>query len=418
MIGPGGELELSGAGISNLDMDRTPTRIAARGGGGAVMGAKRLKAIVIDGEGSAAPPIRDEELFKSARRRFIQALLDHPQTKTYAEFGTAAIMEMVNACGALPTHGFSEGRFEDAELIGGDQLHDTILERGGEGKTTLACMPGCAIRSSNVYADVNGESIVSTLQYETIAMCGSNLGISDLDTIARINYVLNDLGMDSIEMGAALGVAAQAGLLDFGDGKRVMELLAEVRQGTHLGRIIGHGAATVGKVFGVRRVPVVKGQAMPGYDPRAVKGTGITYATSPQGADHTCGLTIRANVDHLSPKGQAELSLNAQISMAGYDTLGACIFTGFGFASSPSTIRDLVKARYGWDLGDEVLQELGKETLLLERAFNRAAGFTSANDRLPGWMTEEPLPPHDTVFDVAEDDLDRLFESLGELPYR
>jgi aldehyde:ferredoxin oxidoreductase len=417
MIGPGGELELSGAGISNLDMDRIPTRIAARGGGGAVMGAKRLKAIVIDGQGSTAPPIHDEELFKSARRRFIRALLDHPQTKTYAEFGTAAILEMVNSYGALPTRGFSDGRFEDAELIGGDQLHDTILERGGEGKTTLACMPGCTIRSSNVYADVNGETIVSTLQYETIAMCGSNLGISDLDTIAHINSVLNDLGMDSIEMGAALGVAAQAGLLDFGDGNRVMELLAEVRQGTHLGRIIGHGAATVGKIFGIRRIPVVKGQAMPGYDPRAVKGTGITYATSPQGADHTCGLTIRANIDHLSPEGQAELSLNAQINMAGYDTLGACIFAGFGFANASRAIPDLVKAKNGWDMGEDVLHRLGKETLLLERAFNQAAGMTANDDRLPEWMTEESLPPNGTVFDVAEDDLDGLFESIGELPY-
>jgi len=417
MIGPGGELELSGAGISNLDMDRTPTRIAARGGGGAVMGGKRLKAIVLDGEGGRTPPIQDEELFKSARRRFIKALLDHPQTKSYAEFGTAAILEMVNAYGALPTRGFSDGQFEATELIGGDRLHDTILERGGEGKTTLPCMPGCVIRSSNVFADMNGKSIVSTLQYETIAMCGSNLGISDLDTIARINYVLNDLGMDSIEMGAALGVAAQAGLLDFGDGDGVMKLLAEVRQGTPLGRIIGHGAATVGKIFGIRRIPVVKGQAMPGYDPRAVKGTGITYATSPQGADHTCGLTIRANVDHLAAEGQAELSLNAQINMAGYDTLGACIFTGFGFASAPGAIRDLVKARFGWDLGDGVLQKLGKETLLLERAFNRAAGLTSVDDRLPAWMTEEPLPPHGSVFDVSEDDLDGLFESIGELPY-
>ena len=246
-------------------------------------------------------------------------------------------------------------------------------------------------------------------------MCGSNLGISDLDTIARINYVLNDLGMDSIEMGVALGIAAQANVLQFGDGQAVLDLLAEVGQGTPLGRIIGHGAATVGKVFGVRRVPVVKGQAMPGYDPRAVKGTGITYATSPQGADHTCGLTIRANVNHLETGGQAALSLNAQINMAGYDTLGACTFTGSGFANAPGVINELIKARYGWDLGDSPLQKLGRETLLLERAFNRAAGFSAADDRLPEWMTEEPLPPHGTVFDIPEDDLDTLFDGIGEL---
>jgi aldehyde:ferredoxin oxidoreductase len=196
----------------------------------------------------------------------------------------------------------------------------------------------------------------------------------------------------------------------FGDGERALELLKEVRQGTPLGRILGQGAATAGKVLGVRRVPAVKGQAISAYDPRAIKGTGVTYATSPQGADHTCGLTIRAQIDHLDPKGQAEVSRDAQINMAGYDTLGACIFGGFGFATAPGAIRDLLKGRYGWDVGDDALQILGRATLKLERAFNQAAGFTPAHDRLPEWMTLEPLPPHDTVFDVPEEELDTLFD--------
>jgi aldehyde:ferredoxin oxidoreductase len=215
--------------------------------------------------------------------------------------------------------------------------------------------------------------------------------------------------LDSIDIGAALGVAVQAGYMSFGDTARALELIHEIRANLPLGRIIGSGAALAGKILGIRRVPVVKGQAISAYDPRAIKGTGVTYATSPQGADHTAGLTIRAKIDHLNPQGQMEVSRKAQINMAGYDTLGACIFAGFGFAAAPESIRDLLNARYGWQVDISILQDLGKQTLLLEREFNRRAGFTPADDRLPEWMTEEALPPTQAVFDVSTEDLDQVF---------
>jgi aldehyde:ferredoxin oxidoreductase len=196
--------------------------------------------------------------------------------------------------------------------------------------------------------------------------------------------------------------------MKFGDGKRALELVQEIRRGTPLGRVLGNGAAVVGKVFGVERVPVVKGQAISAYDPRAIKGTGVTYATSPQGADHTCGLTIRAKVDHLDPTVQVELSRNSQIKMAGYDSLGICLFATFGYAAVPQVISQLLNTRYGWQVDEDILQVLGRETLKLERDFNRSAGLTSADDRLPEWMTREPLPPHNTVFDVSAEDLDNV----------
>jgi aldehyde:ferredoxin oxidoreductase len=283
-----------------------------------------------------------------------------------------------------------------------------ILARSGEGKPTHACLPGCTIRCSNTFAGPRGERIVSPLEYETIGLVGSNLGLDSLDDIGALNWQINDLGLDTIEIGAALGVAGQAGVMRFGDASRARELLDEIRRGTSLGRTLGSGAAATGKALGVQRVPVVKGQAMPAYDPRAIKGTGVTYATSPQGADHTCGLTVRAKVDHLDPKVQADLSRTTQINMAGYDTLGVCLFGGFGFAKAPGALRDLVKGRYGWEVGDDILQELGLQTLKLERAFNEAAGFGSTDDRIPRWMTEEPLPPHNSVFDVDEAELDRV----------
>jgi aldehyde:ferredoxin oxidoreductase len=409
LIGQGGEMQLATAGVQNLDKDKLPSRIAARGGLGAVMGSKGIKAIVIDAQGGNKPAIAHLDDFRNAQKAFTKAVMEHPQTAIYRDYGTAAMARMSDGFGALPTRNFSVGQFEEVDKISGEHMRETILERGGEGQATHACMPGCTIRCSNNYAYQNGISIVSPLEYETIGLMGSNLGINDLDIIGKMNWEVNDLGLDSIDVGAALGVAAEAGLMEFGDGKRAMELISEIRHGTPLGRMLGSGAAITGKVLGIEHVPVVKGQAMSAYEPRAIKGTGVTYATSPQGADHTSGLTIRAKVDHLDPKGQADLSRTIQINMAGYDTIGACIFAGFGFAAAPETIRNLLNARYDWNVGIDILQVLGRESLKLEREFNRLAGFTSAQDRLPEWMTHEPLAPHNTVFDVPEQDLDGVF---------
>ncbi len=409
LIGPGGEMQMATAGIQNLDKEKLPSRIAARGGLGAVMASKGIKAIVLDAEGGKKPSLANPDAFKQAQKAFTKALLDHPQTAVYRDYGTAAVGRMALGFGALPTRNFSTGNFEGFETVSGEYMREVILERGGEGVPTHACMPGCTIRCSNNYADANGKSLVSPLEYETIGLMGTNLGISDLDAIARLNWEVNDLGLDSIDIGAALGVAAEAGLMTFGDGHGALKLVQEIRQGTPLGQILGQGAHITGKVLGIEHVPAVKGQAMSAYEPRAIKGTGVSYATSPQGADHTSGLTIRAKVDHLDPKGQAALSRTIQINNAGYDSLGACLFAGFGFSTAPESIRDLINARYGWDVGLDFLQVLGKESLKLEREFNRRAGFTKTDDRLPEWMTREPLPPHNTIFDVPEEDLDEVF---------
>ena len=409
LIGPGGEMLLSSAGIQNLDKDHAPTRIAARGGLGALMGSRRIKAIVFDASGGSKPPLVDTQAFKEAQKTFTKALMAHPQVKIFSEYGTAANARMTDGFGSLPTRNFSSGHFEGLDTISGEYMRQVILERGGEGDPTHACMPGCTIRCSNCYAGEDGKAIVTPLEYETIGLVGTNLGIDSLDVIARLNWELNDLGLDSIEIGAALGVAAEAGLMKFGDGERAMALLHEIRQGTPLGRILGSGATITGKVFGVLRVPAVKGQAMSAYEPRAIKGTGVTYATSPQGADHTSGLTVRAKVNHLDPAGQAALSRTAQINMAGYDTLGACSFSAYGFASAAESVRDLINARYGWGVGTDFLQVLGRESLKLEREFNRSAGFTQAHDRMPEFMKLEPVPPYNPVFDVPDEDLDGVF---------
>lgn len=414
LIGPGGEMRMKSAGIQNIDKDQVPARIAARGGLGAVMGSKGLKAIVFDHTGGKKPAIADPEAFKIAQKDYTQSVMNHPQSVTYRDYGTAAMAQMTQRFAAIPAHNFSRGTFDNVEAISGEQLREFTLTRGKPSDAAHACMAGCTIKCSNVFGGEDGKIIVSPLEYETIGLMGTNLDIDSLDAIGRMNWHVNDLGLDSIEVGGALGVAAEAGLMKWGSEEDAQKLIDEIRAGTELGRILGDGAGAVGKKYNIERVPVVKNQAMSAYEPRSIKGTGVTYATTPQGADHTCGLTIRAQVNHLDPTQQREASLNAQLNMAGYDTLGACIFAGFGYAATPDgVVKRLLRSRYGWDdLPDNILQALGKETIKLEREFNKRAGFTKEDDRLPKWMMEEPIPENGSVFDVSPDVLDHIFDGI------
>lgn len=414
LIGPGGEMRMKSAGIQNIDKDRIPSRIAARGGLGAVMGSKGLKAIVFDHAGGRKPAIADPEAFKVAQKDYTKSVMEHPQSITYRDYGTAAMTQLTQRFAAIPVHNFSKGTFEQVENIGGEALREFTLTRGKPSDPSHACMAGCTIKCSNVFGGEDGKVIVSPLEYETIGLMGSNLDIDSLDAIGRMNWEVNDLGLDSIEVGAALGVAAEAGLMKWGSEEDALKLIDEIRSGTELGHTLGDGAAATGKKYNIERVPVVKNQAMSAYEPRSIKGTGLTYATTPQGADHTCGLTIRAQIDHLDPNAQREVSLNAQLNMAGYDTLGACIFAGFGYAATPDgVVKRLLKSRYGWDdIADNILQTLGKETIKLEREFNKRAGFTAKDDRLPEWMTKEAIPENGAVFDVPEDVIDHMFDGI------
>jgi len=414
LIGPGGEMKLKSAGVQNIDKDRIPSRIAARGGLGAVMGSKGLKAIVFDSTGGQKPPIAHPEAFKAAQKDYTKVVMEHPQSVSYRDYGTAGMTQLTQRFAAIPVRNFSQGTFYDVDKVSGEALRDFSLERGKPSDPSHACMAGCTIKCSNVFGGEDGKIIVSPLEYETIGLMGTNLGFNSLDTIGRLNWEVNDLGLDSIEVGAALGVAAEAGLMEWGNEADALRLIDEIRNDTELGRVLGDGAVAVGKKYNVERVPAVKGQAMSAYEPRSIKGTGVTYATTPQGADHTCGLTIRAQVNHLDPTVQRDISLNAQLNMAGYDTLGACIFAGFGYASTPDgVVKRLLSARYGWDdLPDNILQEIGKQVTKMEREFNRRAGFTAKDDRLPEWMTKEAIPETGSVFDVSDEVLDHIFDGI------
>jgi len=210
-----------------------------------------------------------------------------------------------------------------------------------------------------------------------------------------------------------------AGLLSFGDWEGAIRLLdEEVRKGTPLGHIIGNGAAFTGKAFGWHRVPGVKGQNMPAYEPRAIKGIGITYAISTMGADHTSGYTIAPEILGVGGKvdqfdvNKAELARNFQYTTAFIDTTGHCLFIAFAILDIPSGFEGMVEESagiLGADWTPDDVARIGKEILDRELAFNRAAGFTKADDRLPEFMKYEKLPPHNVVWDVPDEVLDAVF---------
>lgn len=408
VIGRAGEQRLNVAGISNTDPEGRPSRICARGGMGAVMGAKGLKAIVVRDPGpNVSPVVEDLPLWRENSRPYIQELRSSPAIARYREIGTAGTLEFVNKLGGLPIRNFSRGQDPATEAITGMQMVATMQERGGQ--PSHSCMTGCTIQCSNVWVDPQGQEVASSMEFETNTLLGANLEIFDFDAIARFTRECNDLGIDTIETGGAIGVAMQAGVIRFGDVDGVMDLFRQMREGSVLGRLIGAGAATVGKVLGVREVAAVKGQVMAAYDPRAIKGNGVTYATSPMGADHTAGNTIGARVDHLDPKEKVAVSREIQIVATLLDMLGFCNFARAVYATTGDAIRGLFRARFGVDVTEEWLRRLAVETIQEEIRFNRRAGLGPETDRLPEWMTEVPLPPHNAVFDVPDEELDRIW---------
>ena len=413
-IGQAGEYLLHGADIACTGEGDQHSNHAARGGLGAVMGSKGLKAIVID-KADQSVPYSDVELFRTSARRFAQELINDPKLGPKGGthlYGTSAITGAVNEMGSLPTRNFASGSFEQSADLRGEHLREVVLARGG--RTGTRCMPGCVIACRNLYVDEAGQAIVGTLQYETIALIGSNLGLGNLDDVARLNYMCNDFGLDTIETGAALGVAIEAGLAKFGDFESIAGLLKQVGEGTVLGRLIGCGAVTTGRVLGIRRVPAVLGQAMPGYDPRSLKGNGVTYATSPQGADHTAGNAFgaRNQVNPLAVQGQKELSLKLQIISAMLDSTGLCLFARPPVIADPQLMVDMVNGIYGWGWTKEELDRFNRNVLRTELEFNRRAGITAADYRIPEYMREEPLAPHNATFDIPDSDLDTVFDTL------
>ncbi len=418
VCGPAGEFKMAASNISVKDPDGN-IRSHGRGGGGAVMGSKKIKYITIDNTDGPGVTLADPEKFKTQARIFAKALLDHPVSgQGLPTYGTNVLINILNEAGGLPTKNFRYGRVDHPEKICGETMHDVIASRPN-GVTSHGCHAGCIIKCSQIYVDQQGEYITSGFEYETVWGLGCACNIADLDQCARIDWVMDDIGVDSIEGAVLMSVAMEAGIMPWGDGEATYKLFNEdVRKGTPLGRVLGNGAGSVGKTYGLTRIPVVKNQGIPAYDPRAVKGIGVTYATSTMGADHTSGYTIATNilkvggyVDPLQKEGQVELSRNLQIATAAVDSTGLCIFVAFPALDIPecfTAIYEMINARYGCSLTADDVIEFGKYVLKTEHEFNLAAGFTSQDDRLPEFM-EEPVPPHNAVWDMTDAELDSFW---------
>lgn len=415
-IGPAGEMKMAAANISIKDPG-SRIRSSGRGGLGAVMGSKKIKFIAVEPTDQKVDIAKPEE-FTAANRAFAKALVDNPISQALGQYGTNVLVNIINESGGLPTRNFTTGQFEGHEEISGETMHDTIVARGGKPKHN--CHAGCVINCSQLYNNKDNKYLTSGFEYESIWAMGADCCVDSLDDIAEADHILDDLGLDTIETMVAFGVAMEAGVLEFGDGKGICRTLREeIGKGTPLGRIIGGGAGNVGRSFGVTRVPVVKNQAIPAYDPRAIKGIGITYATSTQGADHTMGYTIATNIlgvggklDPLSREGQVELSRNLQIATAAIDSTGMCLFIAFAAlddASCLPALIDMINARFGISLGADDVTNLGMNILKTERSFNIAAGFTSQDDRLPEFFKEEPIAPHNVVWDIDDETIDTFW---------
>jgi aldehyde:ferredoxin oxidoreductase len=414
-IGPAGESGLSAASIQSSDIEGRPARAAGRGGLGAVMGAKGLKAVVIDQGGKSADPIADPEAFKEANKGVVKAIKENPMSgHVMPSLGTAGLVAPVNSMGAFPCYNSRKGVFEGWEKISGEAMTELIKKRGGN-PTHMGCSQ-CIVHCSNVFVDKDGKYVTSGLEYETIWATGGMCGIDDLDTIARLDNLCDDIGVDTMSTGVAIAVAMDAGYKKFGDSAAAIEMVEEIGKGTEFGKILGNGPAAVGKHFNHKRVPVVKGQSVAAYDPRAMLGNGVTFATSPMGADHTAGNLVgdylEQKLNPLNEEGQVEASRNLQIAIAAADCTGLC-FMAYVALTTPEgggALLKAINAKFGTRMVPEDVAALGIRVLKAEREFNRKAGLTNKDDRLPRFYYEEPLPPHNTVFTISDEKIDSTFD--------
>lgn len=393
LCGPVGEYRGLMAGISFSDTDNRPARLAARGGVGAVMGAKKVKAIVIDKH--KMPTFHDRKKVMQSVKGYNAKLAAEPAIENYTKLGTAMMADVMNHVGGLPVRNFSSGQLIDTATgvnkMGGDHIRERNLARGGE--TEHACMPGCMIKCSNVYMDENGKEIVSPLEYETIGLLGTNCGLDDPDDLARLNFIANDLGIDTIEAGAMLAVLMEAGQGAFGDIAFMEAALEDIRQGNERGRILAQGTARVGEHYGVARVPVIKKQAISAYDPRVVEVTAISMMVTAQGADHTAGNLPAYDCKGKDTEHLTALSMEMQTNTAAADSLGICIFGRAVTNINHDFMINAINDALGTDLPTEFYARLGRETLELEATFNEEAGFTAADDELPAFFRTEELAP-------------------------
>lgn len=409
-IGLIGERKGRAAAVTFTDKDGDCSRHAGRGGLGAVMGSKGLKAIVIDDAGAPAIEYADRDAFRAVLKDWPEVIKADQMLQGMSKHGTPGVIVPLRSMGSMPSKNYSSEATEGFEAVAGQALEDINKERGGR---MDGCMPGCLVKCSVVYMDKDGNHLTSSYEYETIALMGTNLGITDPDVIAKFDRIADDVGIDSIELGSAMGVAASAGKMEMGNVDSAMALLDEVEKGTDFGKTLADGVVATAKSLGVTRIPAFKGQAMPAHDARVTKATGVTFHTSPMGADHTAGLDYS---DPMSNQGQVAKSLKSQIFNAMIDSLGYCnLAAPMDHKVVVEFLKGLINARFGLSLENDDLIKIGREALKDELKYNDAAGFLAANEPDPEFMRTEALAPTGSVFDVPQEEIDGIWDNLDSI---
>jgi aldehyde:ferredoxin oxidoreductase len=400
-IGPAGELRLTGASVACTDQeqDRHPARHAARGGLGAVMGSKGLKYVAVDPGRSALRQPANRKEFTSRSKQYTKDYLAGPQMfKT----GTSSVVPVANMLQTFPHKNRVEGQSPDAQTLDGARIVESFESRGGGMHN---CMTGCIVKCSNVVHDADGNYKTSALEFETLTLLGSNCAIASWEDVADLDRLCDEIGLDTVETGAAIAVYMDSGGMEWGDADGAKRILKEIAEGTELGRAIGNGAVATGKRQKHHRVPAVKGQAIPAWDPRPLKATGVTYCTSAMGADHTAGLIVNPG---LPPDEWARASQESQLVNAVCDSSGFCQFLQPTIEDISAYVGDL----YGEDITREQMADLGWRCLEDEWEFNRRAGFTEKDDAMPDCMKEDPIGPAKVVWDVSGDIVKQAYERM------
>jgi aldehyde:ferredoxin oxidoreductase len=415
-IGPVGEHMMLSASVAANDLEGYPSRHAARGGLGAVMGSKRVKAIIIQPPKGNLTKIHDIEKFREISKPFARNLAETRQV--FSTFGTPLMMRPMNEYGGIPTQNFRKGSFENIQKITGEKLHELITTRGG--KSRLACCPTCVIKCSNYVVNENGEHLTSSLEYETMALNGTNLRIDNLDSLAKIDHLCDDVGIDTIEFGGTIGVAMDTNKIDWGDDKRVFEILdKEVRNNTEIGKLYGNGVKFIGEKLNAKRVPQIKGQGISAYDCRIFKAMGVTYATSPMGADHTSGAAIAGRVaSHHKDYGELtknnnklDLSFELQVYTAVMDAMGCCYFIGPNYENM-DIIANAINVMYDLRLTRQDVINIGRKILKNEIEFNEIAGLSQDMNDVPEFFRMEPSIPTNLKYSFSKEELRNFWSRL------
>ena len=394
-IGPAGEMRLSGASVACTDADRErrPARHAARGGLGAVMGAKGLKFVMVDAEKLPVRRAADMKQFSALVKSYSKDFREGPKVNMF-EYGTSSVVPVANLLHTFPYKNRTEGQSPDAETLSGARIVESFETRGGGMHN---CMTGCIVRCSNIVHDKDGNYKTSALEFETLTLLGACCAIQSWEDVADLDRLCDEIGVDTIETGAAIAIYMDSDGMEYGDAEGAKSILKEIAEGTELGKAIGNGALSIGKKRKHHRIPVAKGQALPAWDPRPLKATGVTYCTSPMGGDHTAGLIVNPG---LPPEQFAQASQESQVVNAACDSSGFCQF----LQPTLPEIAEFMSRLYGEEVTREQVADIGWECLQDEWKFNAGAGFTAEDDDLPACIREEGVGPGGVMkFDVTAD---------------